>query len=91
MSYPKDELPAPDAVHADAQAFELARLWFANGTTQLAARANLWPDPAAWGVLLGEMARHVASMYAEADGHDAAATLARIRAGLDTELGGDQA
>ncbi|HEY0972130.1 MAG TPA: DUF5076 domain-containing protein, partial [Gemmatimonadales bacterium] len=65
MSHPKDELPAPAAALEDERSFELARLWFAAGAPRLVARAGLWPDPAAWGFVLGEMARDVARLYAE--------------------------
>ena len=87
MSYPKDELPAPAPVLDDARAFELARVWFAAGAPQLSARIALWPDPAAWGLLLGDVARQLAARYAEEADVDAAMALERIRAGLREELG----
>lgn len=87
MAYPKDELPPPAPALDDARAFELARVWFADGTPRVAARLELWPDPAAWGLLLGDVARQLAARYAESAGTDADAALARIRAGLDAELG----
>jgi hypothetical protein len=88
MSYPKDELPPPDAARDDEQAFELARLWFAGGLPQVRARGDLWPDPAAWGLVLGDVARQVARQYAGADDEEGEAALARIRAALDAELDG---
>ncbi len=86
MSYPKDELPAPAAAHEDPTAFELARLWFADGAPHVSARVELWPDPAAWGLVLGDAARQLAALYAERGDHDAGTVLARIRAGLHAEL-----
>lgn len=88
MSYPKDELPAPDAAAADARSFELLRLWFAQEAPRAAARAGLWPDPAAWGFVLAEAARQVARGYADETDADGAVALARLRAGFDAELGG---
>lgn len=93
MSHPKDELPPPAAALADDRSFELARLWYAGGTPVLLARAGVWADPAAWGFVLGEMARDLARLHADdADTPGAAAAaLARIRAAFDAELDGDHA
>lgn len=88
MSHPKDELPAPAAAIEDARSFELLRLWFANEAPQAVARAALWPDPAAWGIVLAEAARQVAREYADETDADATVALARLRAGFDAELGG---
>ena len=87
MSYPKDELPPPDPAREDDQAFELARLWFAGGVPQVRARLELWDDPAAWGVVLGDVARQIARQCARPDDEDGEGALARLRAGLDAELG----
>ena len=86
MSYPKDELPAPEPVRDDPQAFELLRLWFALGAPRVAARLDLWPDPAAWGFMLGEVARDLARGCAEQTDVDPAVTLERIRAGFVAEV-----
>ena len=86
MSYPKDELPAPEPAHDDPQAFELLRLWFAGGVPQVQARLDLWPDPAAWGFMLGEVARDLARRCAEQADVDPAAVLERIRAGFAAEV-----
>ena len=88
MSFPKDELPAPPEAREDARSFELLRLWFAGGAPSAVARTALWPDPAAWGIVLAEAARHVARSYAaDGDAAGADAALARLRTGFDEELG----
>ncbi|HEX6631534.1 MAG TPA: DUF5076 domain-containing protein [Gemmatimonadaceae bacterium] len=87
MSYPKDELPPPPAARDDDRAFELARVWFADGLPVVAARIEPWPDPAAWGLVLGDVARQVARLYAEHGDGDEGAALARLRLGLEAELG----
>jgi hypothetical protein len=43
-----------------------------------------WSDPAAWGLLLVDIARHASLAY-EREGRDRAETLARIREGFDAE------
>jgi hypothetical protein len=88
MSHPKDELPAPGAAVEDARSFELLRVWYAHDAPRTAARAGLWPDPAAWGFVLAEAARQLAREYADETDADAAVALARLRAGFDAELGG---
>jgi hypothetical protein len=87
MAYPKDELPPPPAARDDVRAFELARIWYADDAPVVVARLEPWPDPAAWGLVLGDVARQVARMYAERGDTDVAAALARLRLGLDAELG----
>lgn len=86
MSYPKDELPAPEAAHEDGRAFELLRLWFAAGEARVSARMDLWPDPAAWGFMLGEVARDLAHRYALEADSDPVLALERIRAGFSAEM-----
>jgi hypothetical protein len=88
MSHPKDELPAPGAATEDVRSFELLRVWYAHDAPRAAARAGLWPDPAAWGIVLAEAARQLAREYADETDADAAVALARLRAGFDAELGG---
>ena len=89
MSHPKDELPPPAAAVDDARSFELLRVWFARDLPRTVARTRLWPDPAAWGIVLAEAARQVAREYADETDADAATALARLRTGFDAELDGD--
>jgi len=86
MAYPKDELPPPERAREDPQAFELLRLWFAGEAPALSARLDLWPDPAAWGVMLGEIATEIARQVAEMGDVDRDAALMRIRAGWAAEM-----
>ena len=86
MSYPKDELAPPPASSVDARSFELARLWVASGAQHVVLRTDVWSDPAAWGIVLAELARHVALAYQRKDGHDFEDALERLLAGFHTEL-----
>lgn len=52
---------------------ELVRVWAAEGKQHVTIRADIWNDPAAWGMMLVDLARHVASAYAERKGLDPAA------------------
>ncbi|MEP7064665.1 MAG: DUF5076 domain-containing protein [Gemmatimonadota bacterium] len=86
MSYPKDEMtPPPAAVH-DEKSFEIARLWVANDGQHVALRTDVWPDPAAWGIMLADLARHVAIAYHRRSEHDPGDVLERVLAGFRAEL-----
>jgi hypothetical protein len=86
MSYPKDELAPPPASSVDARSFEIARLWVASDAQHVVLRTDVWSDPAAWGIVLAELARHVALAYQRRDGHDFEDALERVLAGFHTEL-----
>jgi hypothetical protein len=46
-----------------------------------------WPDPAAWGILLVDLAKHLVIAYQQTEGRDQADTLQRISDGFDAEWG----
>jgi hypothetical protein len=81
----KGELSIPPVAKADRDAVEIARIWAAQGTQQVSLRPDIWDDPAAWGIMLVDLARHVANACQQSSGRDRRETLARIRAGFDAE------
>jgi hypothetical protein len=86
MSYPKDEMTPPPAAVDDAKSFEIARLWVASEAQHVALRTDVWPDPAAWGIVLADLARHVAVAYQRQGELDAEDVLERVLAGFHMEL-----
>jgi hypothetical protein len=46
---------------------------------------SAFEDPAAWGVLLADIAHHIANALAESEGTDRAAVLAAIRRAFEVE------
>lgn len=66
---------------------ELVRVWAAAGAQHVTLATGLWDDPAAWGLALVDLARHVARAYAQTQGKPPAAVLRRIREGFDAEWG----
>jgi hypothetical protein len=80
----KVELPIPSVVDEADQAMEMARIWLVDGDQCVVLSPNLWRDPASWGLMLVDLARHVAGAY-EAQGLDASTVLQRIREALDAE------
>jgi hypothetical protein len=79
------ELPIPPAVANDPKAFEVARIWASRGSQHVSLGTEAWEDPAAWGLMLVDLARHVANGYEQAQGRDRNDVLLRIRAGFDAE------
>ena len=81
-----NELPAPRAVANDPKAFEIARLWVvAGGGQHVSLTTNIVGDSKAWGIMLVNLAKHVANAYHQARGIDAAQTLNGIKAAFDAE------
>ena len=77
------ELDAPD----DALAFggqEVLRAAVVDDDLHVSL-ANVFDQPEVWGVMLADIARHIADMYARHAGLDRADALARVRASLDQE------
>jgi hypothetical protein len=79
------ELPIPPAAEADTQAVELLRVWAAAGNQHVSLATNAWRDPAAWGIMLVDLAKHVARAYQQSSGKPSAEVLERIRQGFDAE------
>jgi hypothetical protein len=79
------QLPIPPAAAKAPSAMEILRVWVAQGSQHVSIATALWPDPAAWGLVLADLAQHVARAYEETGGQTAADALARIREALDAE------
>ena len=60
---PPKELPMPRSALTSHSAFEIARIWVAGGGQHVALDASVWEDPAAWGIALVDLARHIARAY----------------------------
>lgn len=76
----------PPPIAANPKSIEVLRVWAVPGAPQQVTLRPAWKDPAAWGLLLVDIARHASRAYA-ADGQDEKKVLARIRAGFDAEWG----
>jgi hypothetical protein len=79
------ELSIPPSALASATAMELVRVWAAGGKQHVSLAAEMWDDPASWGIILVDLARHVAGAYEQTKGLDRAKVLGRIKAGFDAE------
>lgn len=76
----------PEAARKDLKSIELLRVWSAGEQQHVSIRVGVWDDPAAWGLMLADLARHIANSYGKERGLDQPKTLDRIRAAMDAEL-----
>jgi hypothetical protein len=81
------ELAIPEVAARDPRSLEILRVWVANKAQHMSVRTGVWRDPAARGIMLVDLARHIANAYAESAGRDPRQSLQRIRAGWDAEMG----
>jgi hypothetical protein len=83
----KDSLPIPAAASRDPRSLEVLRVWIANGEQHVALAFGMWDEAAAWGLLLADLARHIAEAHAQQDSDvDAEDFLEQIRSGFESEL-----
>jgi ureidoglycolate hydrolase len=81
----KGELTIPPVAKEDPDAFEITRIWIAQGNQHVTIHTGIWEDPAAWGMFLVDLAKHIAIAY-ERDGQlDRVQVLKRIKEGFDAE------
>jgi hypothetical protein len=80
-----NRLPIPDSARADPNASEVLSVWVAAGNQHAILNPQAWDDPAAWGLLLVDLARHIANAYGQSGQMDSGDALNRIRQGFDAE------
>jgi len=71
-------LELPPAVEGDPKAREIAPIWAAHGQQHVHLRSGLWADPGNWGIMLVDLARHVANAYEQDGRGDYFEVLSRI-------------
>lgn len=86
MTTPKRDLSIPGEVVRDSKASEVLRAWVANGGLVCSLRPEIWEEPGYWGILLADVARHVANAVNDLNGADQSETLAKIREYFMREL-----
>ena len=79
------ELPVPPDAAADKDATEVARLWTDGNAGYVSVGTHVFEEPGIWGIVIADLARHVANAYAQAEGHDPDEVLQRIKALFDAE------
>ncbi len=81
-----NQLQIPREAKNDRRSFELLRVWIANESQHISLRAGIWEDPAAWGVMLADLAGHIANSLEQGAGMDREEALERIREGFEAEF-----
>lgn len=79
------QLPIPPVASQDPKAVELLRVWASKGDQHVSLATGLWDDPASWGIMLVDLARHIADAYNKQMGMGRFDALARLKEGLDAE------
>jgi|SRR5579864_352126 len=82
----KDQMPIPDAATTDSNLVEMLRVWIAHQGQHVSLRTDVWDDPAYWGVMLADLAGHIANAYHQQTGADREEILERVRAYMDAEF-----
>lgn len=65
---------------------EILRVWAAPNAPQQLSLDTLWDDPATWGLLLADVARHASIAYSQQINQPANKILERIKMSLQAEL-----
>ena len=65
-----DQLRVPEPARTDAKSFELLRVWIAHQDQRVSLRVGVWKEPEAWGMMLADLARHIAAAFEQADKRD---------------------
>ena len=81
-----DQLLIPDAAKNDPRSFDVLRVWVANKGQHVCLKVGVWNDPAAWGIMLADLARHIVNSYEQDAALDRLQTLQRIKAAFDAEM-----
>lgn len=76
----KYELAPPPNANATPEAKEFLRAWAVNGGLEVSLLPEAWGQPAAWGIILSDIARHVADAYHKSEGRAKAQTMQEILA-----------
>lgn len=78
-------LEPPPIAKSNPKSVEVLRVWAAPGGPQQLTLHPTWPDPAVWGLMLADIARHAARAYGE-QGQDPETSFNRIISALHAEL-----
>lgn len=80
------DLAVPPTVAADASTSEILRVWTSDKGEQVTLRVDLFA-PAAWGLVLVDVAKHVAHAYARRGGMTANQAFSEVLSGFIAEIG----
>ncbi len=80
-------LDIPPAAQRDKASFEVMRVWIAEQGQHVSIQSGAWEDPFAWGIVLADLARHIAHAHQmQSSKVDPDAFLARLLEGFQAEI-----
>jgi len=80
-------LGLPPAAQRDKASFEVLRVWIAEHGQHVSIQSGAWDDPFAWGIVLADLARHIALAHQlQKDGTDLDAFMDRLLEGFQAEI-----
>jgi hypothetical protein len=80
-------LSIPPVAQRDKASFEVLRVWIAEQGQHVSIRSGAWEDPFAWGIVLADLARHIAHAHEiQNEGTDTDAFLQRLLEGFQAEI-----
>jgi Domain of unknown function (DUF5076) len=80
-------LSIPSVAQRDKASFEVLRVWIAEQGQHVSIRSGAWDDPFAWGIVLADLARHIALAHGMQDAKiDKEAFLERLLEGFTAEI-----
>ena len=80
-------LAVPPAAARDRASFEVMRVWIAEKGQHVSIQSGAWEDPFAWGIVLADLARHIAQAHRMQDKKiDPEKFLARLLEGFEAEI-----
>ena len=80
-------LDIPPAAQRDKASFEVMRVWVAEQGQHVSIQSGAWEDPFAWGIVLADLARHIALAHQmQGSMVDPEAFLARLLEGFEAEI-----
>jgi Domain of unknown function (DUF5076) len=80
-------LDIPPAAQRDKASFEVMRVWIAEQGQHVSIQSGAWDDPFAWGIVLADLARHIALAHQmQSTKIDPEAFLERLLEGFQAEI-----
>ncbi len=80
-------LDIPPAAQRDKASFEVMRVWIAEQGQHVSIQSGAWDDPFAWGIVLADLARHIALAHQMQNAKvDPEAFMERLLEGFQAEI-----
>ena len=79
-------LPAPNNTDQATNALEIFSVWYVEDVPYVSVNASAWKDPAAYGIMIADLTRHIAHAYWQAEGRDKQEAFRRILEGFVAQI-----